>query len=222
MAITFVNPNTATGTATNLVLTQPTGTAVNDLLIATVELFDGGTVIQSVAPAGWNVLKKVQNSAVGNAHSMATLWRLDNGSASYTLTWDNSSQFRVGQILAYRGASGVDVDSLTPQTATTTVFRGTTVTTTVANAMLVMIGGHGNVGTATPPSGMTERVDTNRQYSADVLQAAAGATGDKDATLAVADANIAGIIALRPIIRVAQRRVRTDPSFSSSRATYSG
>lgn len=206
MAISFVNFNTASGSATNLVLTRPTGTAVGDLLIATVELYDNSKAA-SVAGTGWTVLDAVTNAATSNNHCLVTLWRLDNGSGTYTLTWDGTSLFRSGQILAYRGASGVDVHSLTAQTSNaSTTLRGTSVTTTVANATLVMIGCTANAeSNVTPPSGMTERVDAVTQYSADVIQTAAGSTGNKDATLSSADASIGGIIALIPYVRVQQR-----------------
>lgn len=214
MAISFVQQTTVSGTATNCVLTRPAGTANGDLLIATVELFDGGNVIDAIAGTGWTVLDIVKNTAAGNAHSMATLWRLDNGSATYTITWDASSQFRTGQLLAYTGGpTGIDVHSLAAQTNNaSTTLRGTTVTTTKANAMVVMVGCTGNVGTGiTPPGSMTERVDTNRQYAADVIQAVAGATGNKDATQASADASIGGLIALIPPVTATRPTPRRTP-----------
>lgn len=201
MAVAFVAAGSASGTATTLSLTRPAGTSTGDLLLATCELFDGGALINSAAATGWTFLDRVQNAASGNSHSLATLWRLDNGSASYSITWGGSSQFRTGLIASYSGADSVDQHSLTAQTSNaSTTMRGPTVTTAFDNEMVVMLGAKGNVGTQTPPSGMAERLDTNRQYLADVIQAAAGATGNKDSTQLAADASIGGLITLKPIV----------------------
>jgi len=109
-----------------------------------------------------------------------------------------------GAIVAYSG-----VDTTTPinvengqTTAASTSHSTPSITTTVANTMLVASFGLAGTGTWTAPAGMTERSDSTAQAVAlevaDLLQASAGATGTRTATASVSKVGATHLLALKP------------------------
>jgi hypothetical protein len=89
-----------------------------------------------------------------------------------------------------------------------TAVSAPSITTTVANAMLVQVVGVNAEGTLTPPGGMTEAWEAsapNTSSTRDVLQsssfavqAVAGPTGGRVATASLPGASIGVLLALRP------------------------
>jgi len=132
--------------------------------------------------------------------------------SSYAFSWTGSTnRYGVGGITAYR-----NVDNDNPVhvqgtwgsgNASPTSFPAPSVTTTVANEMIVTAYGvAANNPGWTPPTGMTERLDlvngTGTTFVSveqdDVLQTASGATGTLTATSSVGGGGGAITVALRP------------------------
>ncbi len=129
---------------------------------------------------------------IGTYNRLHVLWkRASSEGASYIFACSGALWMSVG-IVAYSGCivSGdpVDVYSSTEYVVDDTTIRASGITTTRANDLLLFVAYAAHTS-ATPPSGMTERVDYVNPsanyivYVADVAQASAGASGDKDATL---------------------------------------
>lgn len=188
MAIAFRNSTTATKTtAANVTGTEPTGSADNDILIAFL-FIESDTAI--TAPSGWSntfngttMLMECNNAS--GACRMYAYWIRRSGVPA--LVWSHASAFRELVIVGYSGAittgdpwsfgTSAVRDDLTANT-----YPAVSGTTAVANEMLIWGGGNFQGGTAgTPPTGFTERVDSNGNASdievAEKAQAAAGATG---------------------------------------------
>jgi hypothetical protein len=153
----------------------------------------------------------MDNASV-TANSLAVYYKVAGAGepASYTWTFSTSTG-SAGGIQTFSGvdtAAPINVENgqNTPSGLTHTTLS---VTTTVANAMLVTSHAFGSAASWTPPAGMTEAVDQasiavpnpqgislEANYA---LQAAAGATGTKTATASAnADVGNAHILALRP------------------------
>jgi VCBS repeat-containing protein len=202
--IVFQGASTGTGAAaTSIVIGKPSGTVAGDVLIASVDARGNPTVS---GPSGWTLIRADQNST---AIKKATFYHVATGSepSSYTFAMSKASD-SVGGIIAYGG-----VDTANPIVAHgATMSSGSTSNqvvapsvNTVAGSMVVGLFGVASQTSVTPPAGMTERWDRAEtgQYkatseAADVVQAAAGATGSKSATSAGNGWNIGQLIALRP------------------------
>ena len=194
-------------------INRPAGTILDDVMVASIAVRPSTATI--TAPAGWTLVRRTNNGA-GVANSLATYWKVASASEPPSYTWNLSSNTgAVGGIQSFSGAdiaNAVDVES-GQTTASSTAHATPSVTTTVADVMLVTSHAYASAGTWTPPAGMTEAVDVasltpnngagismSGNY---VLQAAAGATGTKTATAtAAADTGNAHIVALRPAITV--------------------
>lgn len=192
--------------ATSVVMTVPSGTAVGDFLVSSVDAAGTGVI---TPPAGWTAMIVGAGAAsYSNAH-----WRVataaDVAGASYT--WNlGTSRKAVGRILSYVGVDSTAVG--TPATngaASGTTLTFNSVTTTAANS-LVLVGATAlnAAGTIslTPPAATTTRFNAAtsgtgsqlRSYSGDFVQAAAGATGNKTGTIAPSAPWGTAMIALRP------------------------
>lgn len=195
-----------------LVISRPAGTVANDVMIASIGVaWSGTTAPVATPPAGWTLVRQIDN-ATATRNSLFVYRKVDGGAepASYTWNFTNFS-FASGGIQSFSGvntATPVDVEN---GAATASALTHTTpsVTTTVANAMLVTSHTYASSGTWTPPAGMTEALDVSAWTAPNalgqstegsyVLQPAAGATGAKTATASAnADQGNAHILALRP------------------------
>lgn len=183
MAIAYRSQTSTTyASRTNTVLTAPAGLANDDILIALVFTGKTGTPTVATPPAGFTAIGTFTGVADGGGFEARTLawWkRAASESGSYTFTHVAASS--QGLMLAYSGCitSGSPIDVASQNTGTGTTTTGTGVTTTAANAMVLALNHDWEgTGTLSPPSGMTERFD-GLLYAAEVIQASAGATGNK-------------------------------------------
>jgi hypothetical protein len=202
---TYRSASSATNTPiTGLTIAKPTGTTTNDVLLASLTL--RGAAITITPPAGWT---QVRTDANGSTVNQTIYRKVAGGSepASYAFTFSVPVSAAVGGMVAYSGVDTTNpVDVHGGQTnASSTSVTAPSVTTTVADAMLVGFFGTGNDTSFTTPSGMTERFDTDADGSSqvagaadDVAQAAAGASGTKVATAGIAAANVGQLVALKP------------------------
>ncbi|MGH7313504.1 MAG: PQQ-binding-like beta-propeller repeat protein [Candidatus Rokuibacteriota bacterium] len=188
----------------SLTVNKPTGTIQNDVMIASVAVRPHTVTI--TPPAGWTLVRRMDN-ANATANALAVYRKLAAASEPASYTWTLSTH--TGATAGIQSFAGVD--TTTPidvengqNTPNGTSHATPTVSTTMANTMLVTSHGISNPGPNhwTPPTGMTEAFDDYGGMEAIggnyVVQAAAGPTGAKSAASAVSDVGNAHILALRP------------------------
>ena len=173
----YQSSQTSTGTTNSLSISKPTGTASNNLLLATLSA--RGTTTTITAPTGWRQLQQLNN---GTNETLAVFYRVadasDGSVTSYTFTL-SSSVGVAGAILRYSGVDTSDpVNASDIATGTSTTATAPAVTTTVADTTVVRIAGIPNNGTLTVPTGTSERVNIVRDTSGN----------NNDTRLGVADA----------------------------------
>lgn len=177
----------------------PASVASGDIIVIPM-FIDGGATISAMATG----FAHAPNSPVANpgggggagSHSLAVVWKRATGadSGSYTFTL-SSGVYAAGSACRYTGcvASGSPWDPFTSAAAATnttsaTVTPAVSGTTAGPDRMLVFSGTNWSGGTSgaawTPPTGFTERMDTADGVNtlADLVKAAAGATGSITAT----------------------------------------
>lgn len=194
--------------ASSITVNKPSGTVTNDVMLATIFVRGLGTTPSVTAPSGWTLIRQ-DNIDGGLTAVMPSYYRVAGASepANYTWTFD-SSRLAVAVISSYSGVNtSAPIDAHNGHsTPTSSPITAPSVTTTVANAMLVgwfgLMEGGQNIS---PPTGMTERVetspvDTNLTLEmSDELRATAGATGQRDATVSFEDNSVGQLIALKPV-----------------------
>ena len=213
--------------AATLTITKPALTATNDVMIASFGFRTNqpGVSLDIVItpPAGWTLVNRRDNPDTGDGgadNGLAVYRKTAGASEPANYTWAFSCtltcatygfQAAEGGILSFYN---VDTTSASPinveQSAETVMGAQTTpsVTTSVANAMLVASHTFASAGTWVPTPGgplgaMNEAVDVQSGSQATeinwLLQAAAGATGGYRASPSLDDdAGNAHILALRP------------------------
>ena len=196
-------------------LNKPSGLHTNDVMLAGFGVRGGSGTTVTAPDATWNALTRIDNSTT---ISIVTFWHsvTDAASepASYAFTFNGNVKGGAG-LVAY---SGVDNAAPIDQQAQQTTPSGTThaapsVTTGAANTMLVTLhtvaATAGGISGWTPPSGMTERVDSGSNTGSnasnalfemnDVLVAASGtATGAETATSLASAVGATKTITLKP------------------------
>jgi hypothetical protein len=207
-AIAFRASSTASAGsgALSLALPVPAGTQPNDVMIASVGFRPSGATV--TPPAGWTLVRLVSGGGNGLATCVRTA--ASGEPASYTWTF-SASTGTSGGIMSFSGvdlASPINVEN--GQTTVSALTHATpSVTTTVANTMVVTAHAFPSSATWIPPAGMAEAIDVASTAVPDccgmsieanyVLQAAAAATGAKTATASGdADTGTTQILALRP------------------------
>jgi Calcineurin-like phosphoesterase len=187
-------------------MARPNGTAVGDVLVASVGTNADATILPS--DQGWTVVRDdVITGALRQAVYVRAVTSTDPTMYQWTIP---EGTRRIGGITAYRGvnsAQPVDASDATMNASGTTV-SAPSITTTVANTMLVQVVGVNAEGTLTVPAGMNEAWEAaspNTGNTRDVLasssyaiQAATGPTGSRAATAGLPGASIGVLLALRP------------------------
>src|SRR3954471_1562131 len=205
----FRAANSAVASGGTLTITKPTGTAANDVLIASLAVTPSTVTI--TPPSGWTLVRRLDNAGP-TSNSLAVYYKAAGSTepTSYAFSMSGAS-FGVGGIQGFTGvdtASPIHIEN-GQSTASALTHATPSVTTSVANAMLVTSHAFASSSSWTPPSGMTESYDkANGSANATgltvegsrVLLALAGASGTKTATAAAnADAGNAHILALKPV-----------------------
>ncbi len=198
------------GTLT-LTVPVPGATLSGDLLVATIAVRPSTSTI--TAPAGWT-LRIRTNQSSGVANAQAIYYRVATGSepASYSWTFSTSTG-SAGGMVAFSGVDPVTPIDVSAGTANSSSLSqpAPSVTTTVANTMVVTSHSMSSSATWTPPAGMAEAVDRASLTVPNALgislevnyvaQAAVGATGVKTATASNdAGQGVGETIALRQFI----------------------
>ena len=198
-----------------LTISKPAGTVSSDVMIAAVGVRQNtgvSTVTATITPAsGWALVRRMDNTATWHS-SMAVYYKVAGSSEPASYSWTFSSS--IGAAGGIESFSGVDtaspIDAENGQATPLSLSHATpSITTTVANAMLVAHFSMPSAATWTPPGGMTEAFDVASQAVPNTLghstegtyavQAAAGATGAKTATASAnSDPGNTHILALQP------------------------
>lgn len=208
---TFVASTSTTVNAASVNLGQPAGLAQDDVLIAQITVKGAVTIAPPGAVGDWNLIDATSTS--GSPMTQAVFWRrvgvIGSEPASYTFTFSASGR-GAGGVTAYR-----NVDTLgNPLNASgVTSANGAasmtlpTLTTTQPNTMLVaLLASSRAANSHGVPTGMTaERYDVNSGAGPngvdasldDQVQAVAGSTGAKTATMANSTDYIVHLLALR-------------------------
>lgn len=187
MAISFVAAATGSASSgTTVTVTKPAGTVDGDVLFAAVHQYASAGASGSfvTAPAGWTRITD-QSSAGNGGDRISLFYRVASGEGSSYAFGCSSGDNVAAAVLAYRG-----VDTTTPiegkfsASAAGTAHEAPALTTgtTKDGCQILRVAGTNIVGSYSPPSGYTERVDygpanTGTITVADALQAAAGAVG---------------------------------------------
>src|SRR5438093_6553468 len=214
----------SSSSATSLAISRPAATVANDVMVASITSRTGSSPPPTItAPAGWTSIVSTNTGSTGTV-TTATFWKVAGTAAAdpgpYAFTVSSSSV--AGGISAY-----FNVDTTNPINASggQATSSAPSITTTVANTMLVACFGRSGSSLIGAPSGMTERFtavtsgsNNAASESADVPQATAGATGSKASTGNTA--TIGQLIALAPSTSSA---VTIDPEYRivSLTGTYS-
>lgn len=180
--------------AAGLTVATPTGTAADDVMIATLAMRPSS--ISVTPPAGWTQLRRTDQGA-GNSNSLVTYYRVADGSESASYTWSFGGGAHTGAVGAIASYTGVD--TATPveaeagsATASSVSHEAPSVTSATADSMLVTAHAYASAGTWTAPGGMTEAADVASLTPDDAggismemnyeARPTAGATGTRTAT----------------------------------------
>jgi hypothetical protein len=188
-------------------IAKPAGAAQGDLLLAIVA-HQGGTNRTMTPPAGWTAVPNADYAQGTNARIHA--WYKFAGASepsSYTFNLSGSED-QAGGILAITGASAtapINASLGQVSTASTVSVVAPSITTTVANALLVFGGAVNVTATFTPPALMTEWFDVTSGGAFRISTEAAvqviaspGATGTRSALLSTSGRPVAISIAIAP------------------------
>lgn len=194
---------------TSLVIGRPAGVVSGDVLVAGLAVRPQTAVV--TPPAGWTLVRRSDN-ATGAGSSLLVFQRVATGSEPVSYTWGfSASTGSAGGIAAFTHVDpGTVIDVEAAQTtASAVVHTAPSVTTTVADTMLVTVHAFASSATWTEPAGMAEAFDiasetlgaTGISLSAHyVLRPSTGATGTRAATASNdADTGNAAALALRRI-----------------------
>ena len=185
-----------------LTVNKPTGTVLNDVMVASIGVRPSTAVI--TPPTGWALVRRT-NQATATTNSIAVYWKAAGSAEPANYAWTlSASTGSAGGIASFAG-----VDTLTPvdvengqATASATTHAAPTVTTRSTNEMIVTAHTISSAATWTTPGGMAEAVDvTGGGQSLEVnyvAQATTAATGAKTATSSATATGVTETVALKP------------------------
>lgn len=207
----------SSGGATTVVVSKPTSTATDDVMVAVIAV-RGGTAVTGVTSPGWtqiNTLASGTSSGVRSAAFYRVATALESSSYTFTLA-PATSQKASGIIVSYSGvdtASPIDASNVQANATATTTMTAPSITTTVANTMLVALYSVAANTNLNAGSSMTIRSSINATGSPttgrstsgaqDALQTAVGSTGTKVMT-GGSGVSIGHLIALKPAATITQ------------------
>lgn len=187
--------------ATSLTLTVPSTAEMGDLLLAVLHV-DGGSGITITPPAGWELVLRTDDSTTETT-AVYRCRKVSGLAETHVFTFTSAAC--VAHMLAYGGVDQVTAVDVSggQANASSASCTAPSITPTKTNAQLVWIGGAATgARTATPPSGFTERADSQgaalAASVADNLQATIGVSSTKVGTLSGAAANVGTLLALAP------------------------
>lgn len=176
--------NAYAGSGTSQVVTKPTGTADQDILIAISYLEDLGSEETITWPSGFaEIISEYNNTVGGQVTQLSVAWKLAGGSepANYTISWTNSTGNRAA-VAAYSGAYAADpIDdfAVSAQSGTATSQTSPTVTAAAADTLLIGIYAQWQGGGWSSFTLTNSRITNGVIALGDEAIAATGATGTR-------------------------------------------
>lgn len=173
------------GARTNVTQPLPAGVANGDMLIWCV-VTGNSTQVTPSFPAGWTAMGSPQTGADAGSFDWCAVmgYRVASSEpASYTATHAACSSESL--MLRIDGTGTLSVDAFSQGTHTADGSATTTapaVTTTVADDLLIFLSLNWDEAALAPPTGMTERQDSEFVYLATQALSATGSTGDRTQT----------------------------------------
>ena len=195
----------------NLAISKPAGTVTGDVMVAAIAFNGSGAAVSP--PSGWTLVRRTSNTST-TSNALAVYRRSATAGEPASYTWGIvGGAFAVGGIQSFSGAdaaSPIDVEN-GQSTASATAHDTPSITTSLANTMLVTAHTYASSNTWTPQAGLTEGFDrpsgANSTTGQSVtggyqLQAATGPSGAKRSTAGGgADVGNTHILALRPFVQ---------------------
>lgn len=202
MAIAFRAASTdGNGTGITITVTKPTGTVDDDVVLIFLYYEGNGTTATTLL--GFTSEKKSSFDSGGNYINVETFYKRAAGEGASWLFTLSGSVWRIASTPSYSGCitSGSPIDVSSGNTGNGGNMTALSLTTTVANTMLVAGGGNFNgVDIAAGSSGMTERAALGGNEAWDVAQAGAGASGNKVFSTTSPNIWAMNMVALKPAV----------------------
>lgn len=189
--------STGTSATPNATVAKPAGVKIGDLLLHVVEL-------AATSPSTFQVHRSPTFAPLCDVTSGGTrvsvFWKIadatdQNVTTSYSINHSTGTATMTVHMLAIRNvrASAIGAWSLVALASTATPTTES-ITTQLANALLVAIFDQVGSNTATAPTGFTERTDSVGMETSTNFQTTQGASGTKQATYTGAAVSIAGLL----------------------------
>lgn len=185
-AVSFVSSaNNTPGTRANSIVNVPAGVAVDDVMIADIHYEANSPTITPPSDGGWRLAV-----STGNVGTTPDAWgftyvRRSTGTEPASYKWTHASGFEGGVIAAYRnvntgcGPDDVNASSAVYTTSGAGNWTVKQITTTYDNDHLVIMQDNYEGNPSGQPAGWNERMDNSQLSVQDLIQATAGASGDK-------------------------------------------
>lgn len=229
MATTLVNLVSLYSPDANIVVTKPTDTQENDLLLCFFS--KRGTITNPISiPSGWTQLA---TSTVASTYGFWVFYKVAGSSEPSTYTWEWGLRSRV-TILAYRGninpTDPIDVFSNTIYDSSNNVARAASITVSEnSSTVLFLASAYDTTGCTFQQAGtFTEQHDAG-DVGSDLWQTVqmnelnAGATGNIDSTLSITTVNKhAFLIAFNPYAGATAQLAKVDGIALTAIAKYDG
>lgn len=185
------NQKTDFGASLSVVATLPTGTDVDDLLVA--------FVVADSPPAtadGWELLATLDHVNIG----LSVFWRISTGTDPLTFTKGTTKTGEEVIIVTIENA-----EQVAPEIGTIVTGGGvdTTITASITPVSLehLLLGAYGaetSTSTWTPPSGMTEELDSGGSEIATEYRLGSGTVNRVATASSLTDTKIAALLAISP------------------------
>lgn len=169
------------GARTNTTINVPASTGDGDFLVLLHITANSGTAVSATLPGAFSALGTAQSGSDGSFGWRALMGTRVASSepASYEVTHASTNSEALMIRIDGTGTLSVDVSSQNHTATTGLTSTGTAVSPTVTDALLIFLSLNWNEAALSPPTGMTERQDSEFLYLATEALAASGSTGDR-------------------------------------------
>lgn len=195
------------GSRTNTAIPYPASPGSGDFLVLLHITANSGAAVSATLPGDFSALGSAQTGQDSGGFG----WRLimgtkvADGSETGNATCTHASTSSEGMIVRIDGSNTLSVDAFSqaqrtpPTTFTNQNAVGATITTTVTDALLLYFRLNWDEVALTPPTGMTERQDSQFLYLATEALSASGATGTRSSGPSNANPWFANMIAIKDV-----------------------
>jgi hypothetical protein len=160
MALSFVGTNSTQSTASTFTLSQPSDTAIGDLLVVAIEVESGTSNLGTPNPDVWEFLV---NANQGSNQGIRVYWRFADTAGTVSYTFATGGKKTSAGMIVYRGADESDpIEVFDSAVGTTGNMVAPSVTNGRENSVLLaFFGSKKGSANHAAPSGMTLRYLTS-------------------------------------------------------------